>query len=83
MNFTKNARTKLSLVVLSLIALAGYSLAVAPQQNVSGGGSTSFRRTHQAVKHLPIASGVVVRLVCTPSATTPFTWIGNFGGYER
>jgi len=32
---------------------------------------------------MSIASGVVVRLVCTPSATTSFTWIGNFGGYER
>jgi hypothetical protein len=24
----------------------------------------------------------VVRIVCTPSATTPFTWEGNIGGYE-
>lgn len=30
-----------------------------------------------------IASGAVVRLVCTPSAVTSFTWLGNFGGYER
>jgi hypothetical protein len=32
---------------------------------------------------IPIAAGVVVRLVCTPSAVTSFTWYGNFGGYEK
>jgi hypothetical protein len=37
----------------------------------------------QLAEPVPIASGVVVRLVCTPSAATSFTWIGNFGGYER
>jgi hypothetical protein len=31
----------------------------------------------------PIASGVVIRIVCTPAAATAMTWIGNFGGYER
>lgn len=30
-----------------------------------------------------IPSGVVVRIVCTPAATTSFTWQGNFGGYEK
>jgi len=40
--FTKNARTKLTLVVLCLLALVGYVLAVSPQQNVSGGGSVSI-----------------------------------------
>jgi hypothetical protein len=37
----------------------------------------------QVAEPLPIASGVVVRLVCTPSAATSFTWSGNFGGYEK
>jgi hypothetical protein len=32
---------------------------------------------------LPIASGVVVRLVCTPSAATAFTFQGNLIGYEK
>jgi hypothetical protein len=31
----------------------------------------------------PIAGGVVIRIVCTPSANTAMTWMGNFGGYER
>jgi hypothetical protein len=26
---------------------------------------------------------VVVRWVCTPSAVTSFTWVSNFGGYEK
>jgi hypothetical protein len=32
---------------------------------------------------IPIAAGTVIRLVCTPSAVTSFTWRGNFGGYEK
>ncbi|HEX8097835.1 MAG TPA: hypothetical protein VF507_07350 [Pyrinomonadaceae bacterium] len=32
---------------------------------------------------LPFAGGSVVRLVCTPSAVTSFTWRGNLGGFER
>ena len=31
----------------------------------------------------PIAAGTVIRVVCTPSATTSFTWQVAFGGYER
>lgn len=32
---------------------------------------------------IPIAAAAVVRLVCTPSATTSFTWFGNIMGYEK
>ena len=32
---------------------------------------------------VPIVSGVVIRVVCTPSSTTSYTWQANFGGYER
>lgn len=31
---------------------------------------------------IPVASGVVIRMVCTPAAATSMLWIGNFGGYE-
>lgn len=31
---------------------------------------------------LPIASGTVIRCVCTPNAATSYTWRANFGGYE-
>jgi len=31
---------------------------------------------------IPIASGTVIRLVCTPAAATSFTWQGNLWGYE-
>ncbi len=31
---------------------------------------------------VPIAAGVVVRLVCTPAASTSFAWSGNLAGYE-
>lgn len=39
--------------------------------------------SERVAEPVPILTGVVVRLVCTPSAATSFTWIGNFGGYER
>lgn len=31
---------------------------------------------------IPVASGVVIRVVCTPSGTTSTVWEANFGGYE-
>ncbi len=31
----------------------------------------------------PIASAVVVRVVCTPAIVTSTLWIANFGGYEK
>jgi hypothetical protein len=32
---------------------------------------------------LPVAAGVVIRVVVTPAITTSITWRANFGGYER
>jgi hypothetical protein len=32
---------------------------------------------------IPIAAGTVIRVVCTPAASTSFTWQANFGGYEK
>jgi hypothetical protein len=32
--------------------------------------------------NIPIPSGTVIRVVCTPAATTSYTWQVNFGGYE-
>lgn len=32
---------------------------------------------------IPVAAGVVVRVVVTPAAATGMTWIANFGGYEK
>lgn len=37
----------------------------------------------QFAEPIPIAAGTVIRLVCTPSATTSFAWKGNFGGFEK
>lgn len=43
----------------------------------------SLPLSHDFAEPMPIASGVVVRVVCTPSAVTSFLWRANFGGYER
>jgi hypothetical protein len=32
---------------------------------------------------VPIAAGTVIRVVCTPSSTTSYTWQANLGGYEK
>ena len=32
---------------------------------------------------IPIAAGVVIRVVCTPAAATSTIWRANFGGYEK
>jgi hypothetical protein len=32
---------------------------------------------------LPVAAGVVIRIVVTPVTATSITWVGNFGGYEK
>lgn len=32
---------------------------------------------------IPIGAGTVIRVVCTPSSTTSYTWQANFGGYEK
>lgn len=37
----------------------------------------------QFTEPIPIAAGVVVRVVVTPSAVTSTTWRANFGGYEK
>ncbi len=31
---------------------------------------------------VPVTSGTVIRVVCTPAAVTSMTWVANFGGYE-
>jgi hypothetical protein len=32
---------------------------------------------------IPIAAGIVIRVVVTPAAATSMTWRANFGGYEK
>jgi hypothetical protein len=32
---------------------------------------------------LPVAAGVVIRVVCTPFSASSMTWRAGFGGYER
>jgi hypothetical protein len=38
---------------------------------------------HDFAEPIAIASAVVVRIVCTPSTTTSYTWRANLGGYEK
>lgn len=37
----------------------------------------------QFAEPMRVDAGTVIRLVCTPSTTTSYTWFGNFGGYEK
>lgn len=38
---------------------------------------------YQFSEPIPIAAGVVIRVVCTPASVTSITWRANFGGYEK
>jgi hypothetical protein len=38
---------------------------------------------HNFAEPLPIAAGTVIRVVCTPAATSSTLWRANFGGYEK
>lgn len=51
-------------------------------QLTSGAGITANDQ-YSFSEPIPIAAGVVVRVVCTPSAVTSFTWQASFGGYEK
>lgn len=44
--------------------------------------SQIYQFWHEFSESIPVATGVVVRLVCTPSAVTSTVWEGSFGGFE-
>jgi hypothetical protein len=50
--------------------------------DLSGPGAVT-RHPYIFPEPIPIGAGTVIRVVCTPSATTSFTWKANFGGYEK
>jgi hypothetical protein len=49
---------------------------------IGGGGVPTDHVTIPFDDSIPVAGGVVIRVVVTPSSTTSMTWIANFGGYE-
>lgn len=46
-------------------------------------GGAAYPQAFEPAEPLPVAAGVVVDLVVTPSAATAFTWKGNILGYEK
>jgi hypothetical protein len=50
---------------------------------VAHAGTPQVKNGVTFTEPVPIAAGTVIRVVCTPSATTSFTWIANLGGYEK
>jgi hypothetical protein len=38
---------------------------------------------HNFAEPIPVAAGTVIRVVCTPGATSSTLWRANFGGYEK
>lgn len=49
-----------------------------------GGGAIQTPVFHYTFSEpIPVASATTVSVVCTPAATTSFTWLANFGGYEK
>lgn len=50
---------------------------------IYAGAGVSSQNILRVSEPIPIPAGQVIRIVCTPSAATAFTFVGNFGGYER
>lgn len=51
--------------------------------DAAGPGMDNSRGAMIFAEPLPVASTAVVRFVCTPSASTAFTWQANIIGYEK
>lgn len=76
---TTYAATATNFGTVSLETPSGTKMYTAGIYNVGANSLVS----KQLSEPLPVGSAVVIRLVCTPSATTAFTWRANFGGYEK
>jgi len=63
-----------------LASLENPALTKLITQMQSGAGITIGLQ--YAFNDLTIASGTVIRVVCTPNAATSYTWQANIGGYE-
>jgi hypothetical protein len=72
--------TNIALGLISLESPSGTKLVT--KRCVGGGGVLPTDLSIPLSEPLPIFSGTVVRVVCTPVSTTSMTWVANFGGYE-
>lgn len=77
---TTMAATATNFGSISLESPAGTKLIT---DNLAGGAGASQYPVYMPAEPIPIAGGTVVRVVCTPAATTGITWTANFGGYEK
>lgn len=72
--------TNIALGSISLESPSGTKIVT--KRCVGGGGVLPAELTLLFSEPLPIYSGTVIRVVCTPVSTTSMTWVANFGGYE-
>jgi hypothetical protein len=71
-------------IVLGTISLETPSGTKTITRRFIGGGSTvTDTMTIPFAEPIPVAAGVVIRVVVTPNAASSMTWLANFGGYER
>jgi hypothetical protein len=75
---TTFATTATNFGYTSLESPAGTKLLTQMQ----AGAGITVMPPYAFLKTVPIAAGTVIRVVCTPSSTTSYTWQANFGGYE-
>lgn len=59
---------------------SGTKIITLPETNPTTSGNEPF--VLALTEPIPIASGVVIRVVCTPAAVTAMDWYANLGGYE-
>lgn len=78
---TATSATASILGTYSLESPAGTKLYTATNTNPTT--SATNMNGFTTASPIPFAAGTVIRVVCTPAATTSMTWIANFGGYEK
>ena len=78
---TTISATGVALGTISLESAAGTKLIT--NRLINPTTSEADSRRYYFNEPIPIAASTVIRVVCTPGATTSTIWRANFGGYEK
>jgi hypothetical protein len=76
---TTYATTATNFGTFSLETPGGTKVYTGPMFNAGAFNPTRI----EIAEGIPIPASTVIRVVCTPAATTSYTWWANFGGYEK
>lgn len=69
--------------LFGVVYLQSPDLSVLVMADLAGPGITAPPIIIPFSEPIPITMNTVVEVTCTPSASTSFTWVAGFGGYEK